>query len=164
MKKDLRKISGSIKKFTDSKELGVSFAALWYGILMSLFLWILLVGMGTMGLVIFTDETIYVMEGLLKLVTWSVFFLGGFLAAYRAGFKGWQHGLWTGVFLGFLSAIFLLEVVPTLVGWEHVLFQWAASVMLGTSGGIVGLKALQAKKARLGYSFKEAKKQKFFGT
>jgi len=102
------------------------------------------------------------MTDLLQLVTWSTFFLGGFIAAYKAGFKGWLHGLWVGLFLGFFSVIFLLEIVPSIIAWQQVLFQWVAAALLGTSGGMVGYRVLMARKDRRGYSFKEAKKERFF--
>ncbi len=55
----------------------------------------------------------------------------------------------------------MLEIVPTIVNWQDIAFQWFAAAILGTTGGLVGLKILQRKRDRRGYSFKEARKQKF---
>lgn len=156
-----KKFFGNIIGLAEAYKVGMSYSALWYSILAAALTWLVLVGIGAVGIILFSNETIYAMGGLLKLVTWSIFFLGGFIAAYKAGFKGWQHGLWAGIFLGLFSAIFLLEVIPTLVEWELVLFQWLAAAILGTSGGIVGLRYLQHKKDRNGYSFRQAKKERF---
>lgn len=155
-------IQDKIKDLTKGKELGLSYSALWYGLLAAGFLWLVLVGIGTVVILAMTEGTIYSMADLLKLVTWSIFFLGGFIAAYKAGYKGWQHGLWAGLFLGLFSVIFLLEIVPAVIAWQQVIFQWVAATILGTSGGIVGQRVLQSRRNRRGYSFKEAKKEKLF--
>jgi hypothetical protein len=155
-------ISDRIKKITYGKNTGLSYSALWYGFLAAGFLWLLLVGGGILGILAMTEGNIYQMADLLKLITWSIYFLGGFMVAYKAGYKGWQHGLWVGLFMGLFSVIFLLELVPAVLAWEVVLFQWGAAAILGTSGGIVGLRVMRAKKDRRGYTFKEAKKEKFF--
>lgn len=147
---------------TNGKNAGLCYSALWYGFLAACFLWVVLVGGGTLVVLALTEGTIYQMADLLRLVTWSIFFLGGLITAYKAGFKGWQHGLWVGLFLGLLSVIFLLEIVPAIIAWQVVLFQWVAALILGTSGGIVGLRVRKAKKDKRGYSFKEAKKERLF--
>jgi len=160
----LENIWGKIRNLTSGSNMGLSYSALWYGLLAAGFLWMGLLGMGTLIVLTLSESTIYSMAGLLQLVTWSIFFLGGLIAGYKAGFKGWQHGLWVGLFLGLFSAIFLLEMVPAIIAWQQVLFQWTAAAILGTSGGIVGQRILQSKRNRRGYSFKEAKKERFFGT
>ena len=160
--KKLENIPNKIKYFTDSKKLGLSYSALWYGLLAAAFLWLALVGVGTILVLTLTEGTIYSMADLLKLVTWSIFCLGGLIASYKAGYKGWQHGLWVGLFLGLFSVIFLLEVVPTIISLEQVIFQWVAAAILGTSGGVVGQKILQSRKNRKGYTFKQAKRERVF--
>ena len=57
---------------------------------------------------------------------------------------------------------FLLEIVPAVIAWQQVVFQWVAAAILGTSGGIVGQRVLQSRRNRRGYSFKEAKKERLF--
>ncbi|MDK2823339.1 MAG: hypothetical protein PWQ67_2470 [Clostridia bacterium] len=161
MRKNFKTVSGKIKRWVYDENVGLSFSALWYGILVSGIMWIGLVGLGILGILTLTKGTIYSMVGLLKLVTWTIFFLGGFIAAYKAGFKGWQHGLWVGLFLGLFSVIFLLEIVPTIIAWQQVVFQWVAAVILGTSGGLVGQRVLRLRRDRKGYSFKEAKRERF---
>lgn len=155
-------IRDRVKKLTGEKEQGLSYSALWYGLLTAGFLWMVLVGLGAVLVLALTEGTVYSMADLLKLVTWSIYFLGGFIAAYKAGFSGWQHGLWLGLFLGLFSVIFLLEIVPTIIAWQQVIFQWVAAAILGTSGGIVGQRLLQSRKNRRGYTFKEARKEKLF--
>jgi len=158
----IKNMPNKLKFLTHAKGIGLSYSALWYGLLTAGFLWIGLVGAGTLLVVATSQGSIYSMADLLQLVTWSIFFLGGFIAAYKAGFKGWQHGLWVGLFLGLFSVIFLLEIVPSIIAWQQVLFQWVAAAILGTSGGIVGYRVLMARKDRRGYSFKEAKEERFF--
>ncbi|MFZ5942750.1 MAG: YrzE family protein [Bacillota bacterium] len=153
--------SNRLKKMNIKQNTTISYSALWYGIIAACLLWLALVGAGTFVILAVTEGTIYSMAGLLKLVTWTIFFLGGYLSAYRAGIKGWQHGLWTGIFLGLFSAIFLLEIVPAVIAWQDVLFQWFAAAILGTSGGLIGQKMVKDRKDRKGYSFKEAKKERF---
>jgi len=160
--KRIKNIPNKLKFLTHAKDIGLSYSALWYGLLTAGLLWIGLVGAGTLLVLATGQGSIYSMADLLQLVTWLSFFLGGFIAAYKAGFKGWQHGLWVGIFLGLLSVIFLLEIVPSIIAWQQVLFQWVAAAILGTAGGIVGYRALKTRKDRRGYSFKEAKKERSF--
>lgn len=161
---DSRKIKilrGRLKGFAKGKNTGINYSALWYGIISALILWLGIVGLGTGVVLLSTKGTIYSMAGLLKLATWAIFFLGGFNAAYKAGEKGWQHGLWTGLFLGLISVVFLLEIAPSIISWEQIFFQWMAAVILGVSGGLMGIRLLVFSKDRKGYSFKEAKKERF---
>ena len=162
MKKVWVKVSDKVRGLADGKKLGMSFTAMWYGLLVAGGLWVGIMSVGTVSVMALSSNAdIYHMSGLIKLTTWSVFFFGGLVASYKAGYKGWQHGLWTGLFLGLIVVVFMVEIVPAIVNWQDVFFQWFAAVILGTSGGLVGLKLLQRNKDRKGYSFKEAKKQRF---
>ncbi|MFZ7102300.1 MAG: hypothetical protein ACOWWO_06520 [Peptococcaceae bacterium] len=161
MSKNRKIIPTKLKSLLTEQNATISYAALWYGIISACVLWMVIVGLGTLIVLASTNGTIYAMAGILKLATWMIFFLGGFIAGYKAGFRGWQHGLWAGLFLGLFSVIFLLEIVPSIISWEQVLFQWAAAVILGISGGIAGLRILKYRRDRKGYSFKQAKKERF---
>lgn len=162
MRKAWRNFASKAKRLVEGRKIGISYAALWYGLLVAGALWVGLLSVGTVSVMaLSTNADMYHMTGLVKLTTWAVFFFGGLVASYKAGYKGWQHGLWTGLFLGLIVVIFMLEIVPTIVNWQDIAFQWFAAAILGTTGGLVGLKILKKKRDRRGYSFKEARKQKF---
>src|SRR5690554_4774278 len=98
MKKAWGNFANRFKGFADGRKIGISYTALWYGLLVAGALWVGLLSVGTVSVMALSSNAdMYHMTGLVKLTTWSVFFFGGLVASYKAGYKGWQHGLWTGL-------------------------------------------------------------------
>ncbi|SMB92114.1 hypothetical protein SAMN00017405_1904 [Desulfonispora thiosulfatigenes DSM 11270] len=131
---------------------------LWQGIVIAAitFMVIMFIGVGSV-LAFVPDSTIYSLHEIPKLFLWVAFFLSGYIAALKSGYKGWQHGLAAGISLGIISLLFMIAIFPLSMILEVMILYLFASIILGVSGGIVGLRSTTTVKKT--YSLTEFKKQ-----